>query len=237
MSDLRGPLERESGRFDLAPGALERMLDRQRPKRVPLGAVPRRSSVHGFLGAGPGQQPTRWSRRGIRNERLPGGLLDLEGASSTLGDAFPSERIRPRTDVLRPVRSLQPAPTHQETCRLPGVLFRRRDPGREPRSPPGQRLPDPDSGQMDGTPVVTADGDGLFAAAGARTRTPLVCLGVNRGMATGTVRRTLGRWRGQARMRSPLGSNSGSAFTSTSTRRPKTLTVSGVPGSLSSTGM
>jgi hypothetical protein len=33
MSDLRGPLERESETFDLAPGALERTLDRQRRRQ------------------------------------------------------------------------------------------------------------------------------------------------------------------------------------------------------------
>jgi hypothetical protein len=43
MSDLRSGLERESERFDLAPGALERMLDRRRrrdtKRRIGAGAV------------------------------------------------------------------------------------------------------------------------------------------------------------------------------------------------------
>jgi hypothetical protein len=41
MSDLRGPLEHESERFDLAPGALERMLGRRRRlhRRRRMGAV------------------------------------------------------------------------------------------------------------------------------------------------------------------------------------------------------
>src|SRR5437870_3847245 len=34
MSDFRGALEHESERFDLAPGALERMLDRRQRKRA-----------------------------------------------------------------------------------------------------------------------------------------------------------------------------------------------------------
>jgi len=41
MSDLRGPLERESERFDLAPGALDRMLGRRRRshRRRRIGAA------------------------------------------------------------------------------------------------------------------------------------------------------------------------------------------------------
>ena len=50
MNDLRGPLERESERFDLAPGALGRMLDRQRRKaqRRRIGAAVVALAIAGF---------------------------------------------------------------------------------------------------------------------------------------------------------------------------------------------
>jgi hypothetical protein len=69
MSDLRGGLERESERFDLAPGALERMLDRRRRKqtRHRVGAAAVALAVAGFglwavvslggLGKGPPRTP------------------------------------------------------------------------------------------------------------------------------------------------------------------------------------
>jgi hypothetical protein len=50
MSDLRGPLEHEGERFDLAPGALERMLDRRRRlhQRHRIGAALVALVVAGF---------------------------------------------------------------------------------------------------------------------------------------------------------------------------------------------
>jgi hypothetical protein len=55
MSDLRSGLERESERFDLAPGALERVLDRHRRKearrRIGAGVVALVVAAFGIWGA------------------------------------------------------------------------------------------------------------------------------------------------------------------------------------------